>query len=235
MTMTHKLGSAALVAALSVIALGAERAPLPPAPTTLRALYGLRPPSRFSRAHTALLLIDFQDEFVHGRLPLPEADAAVSHANTLLGWARQQQLLVIHVQQVSSKADSPVFAPRAPGTRLLPLLAPRPGELLLSKSLLGAFSRTNLQQELQSRGVNTLVIAGLMTHLAVQATAADAVALGYHAVVAGDAVATRALPGAAGLPGVDAATLQRATLASIADRLADVLTTQDIARLPVAE
>jgi len=122
-----------------------------------------------------------------------------------------------------------------PSTALVPPLAPLRGELVLTKNMLGAFSRTNLQQELQSRGVDTVIIAGLMTHLAVQATAGDAVTLGYRVVVAADAVATRALPGTAGLPGVDAVTLQRATLASLADRLADVLPTANIARLPVVD
>ncbi len=45
------------------------------APTTLRSLYSVSPPSQFQRAKTALLLVDFQREFVDGRLPLPEGPA----------------------------------------------------------------------------------------------------------------------------------------------------------------
>ena len=72
-----------------------------------------------------------------------------------------------------------------------------------------------------------------MTHLAVSATASDATVLGYRVVIAADAVATRALPGAGGLAGVDAATLQRAALAMLADRVAEMMRTESIVRLPL--
>lgn len=203
------------------------------APITVRALYGLHAPSRLPAAKTALVLVDFQDEFFHGRLPLPEGPAAVRHAARLLDWARRSQLLVVHVRNVVTRPGSPLFVPGTAGVRSVPELVERPDELVLIKSLPGAFSRTELDQKLHERGIETVIIAGLMTHLAVTTTASDATVLGYQAIVAAQATATRALPGAAGLPGVDAATLQRVALASIADRIADVLDTRSIEALPV--
>jgi nicotinamidase-related amidase len=100
--------------------------------------------------------------------------------------------------------------------------------------MMGAFSRTHLDQDLRARGIDTLIIGGFMTHLAVLSTASDATVLDYHVLVAADATATRALPGAGGEKAVDSLLLQRATLAAMADRVADVLRVQELMALNVA-
>lgn len=222
-----------IVAVAFLIGVAAATAPRawavrPPPPVTLRSLYGVEPPPRWEPARTALVLVDFQQEFFSGKLALPEAPAALRHAAQLTAWARRSGLMLVHVRQVAKSATSPVFAPGSPGTRDVTALEPRAGELSVNKSMLGAFSGTDLHEQLRGRGVDTLIVAGLMTHLAVQVTATDATALGYHVIVAADAVATRALPGAAGAETVSAELVQRATLATLADRVADVLTTPQI-------
>jgi nicotinamidase-related amidase len=73
----------------------------------------------------------------------------------------------------------------------------------------------------------------MMTHLAVDTTARDGTVLGYQVLVVTDATATRSLPGPGGGV-VDHATLQRATLAALADRFADLLPTEELLSLPVA-
>jgi nicotinamidase-related amidase len=88
--------------------------------------------------------------------------------------------------------------------------------------------------ELRARGIDTLIVGGLMTHLAVLITATDAAMLDYRVIVASDATATRALPGAGGEAGVDAQTAQRAALDIMADRVADVMRARAILALPVA-
>jgi hypothetical protein len=59
--------------------------------------------------------------------------------------------------------------------------------------------------------------------------------LGYRVLVASDATATRPLPGARNDPGLDADALQRASLAIMADRVADVMSVQEITALPVSQ
>ena len=202
-------------------------------PTTLRALFGLKAPDHLERTKTALVLVDFQEEFLSGKLRLPGATRAAGHAAELLDWARRNGILVVHVRNIAARASSPVFAPDSPGSKIIGPLAPAPGELVITKSMVGAVSRTALDQQLRERQIETLVVAGFMTHLAVQATAIDATVLGYRVVVAADAVATRALPGAGGYAGVDAELLQRAVLAGMADRVADVMLVRQITRLSV--
>lgn len=199
-------------------------------PPTLRALYGIRAPAMLRRATTALVLVDFQDEFVHGRLPLPDAPLVVESAKRLLGWARESGVTVIHVLNVVRSKDSPVFAPDSAGADFIAALEPRPGEEIVTKAGGGAFTKTPLDACLRSHGIETVIVAGLMTHLAVHLSAADASVLGYRTIVVSDATATRDLP----VPGgglIDHRTLQAAALASIGDRFADVMTVAHVESL----
>lgn len=59
--------------------------------------------------------------------------------------------------------------------------------------------------------------------------------LGYRVVVVGDAGATRALPGPRGDGQVDDATLHRAALSALADRFAEIFTTDAVPALQVLE
>lgn len=218
--------------ASSVVARGVDERPAT-SPTTLRALYGIKPIDALTASKTALVLVDFQREFVDGGLPLQGAPAAIFQARSLAAWAHRQGVLVVTVQQVTRKPGARLFAAGAEMTNLVPGLQPANGDLLIEKALGGAFSKTSLNEKLHARGIDTLIVGGFMTHLAVQMTATDALVHGYRVIVAGDATATRALPGARGEAAVDAALLQRASLDSLADRAADVMLVRDVLALPV--
>jgi nicotinamidase-related amidase len=199
---------------------------------TLRRRYALPSPTTIQPGRTALLLVDLQREFFDGALPVPGAAHALAQARGLLEWARTTGVQVVFVRQQATRADAPLFAPGSAGAELAPGLSPRPEELVVTKSAAGAFSRTDLHRTLAARQVELLVVAGLMTHLAVDTTARDATVLGYQVVVVSDATATRTLPGPRGDGLVDHETLQRAALAVLADRFAEVLTTDEVLALP---
>lgn len=230
---TRDLTKLALLSSLIACATPAPDQP-PPRPRTLRELYGLAPPTSLERSKTALLLVDFQQEFFLGALPLPGAALALSHAKELLAWARREHVLVVHVQQLAKQPDSPVFRAGSAQVERAPALALAANDWLITKSAAGAFTRTDLDARLRERGIRSLVIAGLMTHLAVDSSARDATLLGYSVVVASDATATRDLPAADGAGRLHHADVQRVALASLADRFADVATTQTITSWRVA-
>ena len=222
-----------IVLALAAAAFFTRAARSGPEPTRLRDLYGLPRPSSLHPPHTALVLVDFQNEFVAGGLRLPAARAAITHAAELARWARQAGILVILVENVIDRPNAPLFAAGAKNTELVPQLTPQPGDLVLRKSMAGAFSHTDFDQQLRTRGIDTLIVGGLMTHLAVLVTVIDASVLGYKVLVAADSTATRPLPGLPGEPPIDAPALQRAALATLSDRFADVLLSGEIMRLPL--
>lgn len=78
----------------------------------------------------------------------------------------------------AASAGAPLFAPGSAGVELAPSLVPRGDELVVTKSAAGAFSKTRLHERLASLGVEQLVVAGPMPHLAVDTTARDGTVLG---------------------------------------------------------
>lgn len=202
--------------------------PSAPAPRTLREMYALPRVTHLERPHTALVLVDLQDEFVHGGLAIADAPCAIERAAVLLAWARAERLVIVHVRNVT-RPGAALFAPGGPHSAFAPEVAPRGEELVLDKPTGGAFTKTALDARLRERAVDTLVVVGIMTHLAVAMTAEDGAVLGYRVLVAADGTTTR------DLPGVDRATLQRASLAAIADRFADVMPAASIVALPVRD
>ncbi|WP_223759403.1 cysteine hydrolase family protein [Myxococcus sp. RHSTA-1-4] len=216
---------------LSLLSLLTACAKAPPV-STLRARYGLTPPTALDPRRTALVLVDFQEEFFSGGLPLPDAPSAVANAQRLLSWARASGLHVVHVHDVTAKG-SPLFAEGSPGAAVRPEVAPLPFEQVVLKKMAGGFSRTDLHERLRALGVDTLIVAGLMTHLAVDTTVRDGLVLGYRVILPSEASATRDLPGAAGGAPVPARVLHAASLAALADRFADVMPTRAVLAIPI--
>ena len=70
---------------------------------------------------------------------------------------------------------------------------PRPGEPVVDKHTPSAFAGTRLDQELASRGVSTVIIAGFMTPTCCTATAHEALGRRLRTVFSSDATAARAL------------------------------------------
>ena len=67
--------------------------------------------------------------------------------------------------------------------------APRP---VIEKNFPNSFRGTNLDQQLKDLNVKNLVVAGMMTHMCVDATVRHAADLGYKVTLLADACATRA-------------------------------------------
>ena len=71
---------------------------------TLRSMAGAQPATRIDPAHTALVLIDFQNEYFTGRLPIPDGPAALAQTRRLLHMADAHGMPVYHVQHISDGA-----------------------------------------------------------------------------------------------------------------------------------
>ena len=143
-------------------------------------------------AESALLIIDFQnDYFPGGAMTLEGADAAGQNAAKLLAAFRAKHLPVFHIQHLSVRPGATFFIPGTPGAEIHPSVAPAQNEKVIEKNYPNSFRETALETRLEAAGTRHLVIAGMMTHMCVDATVRQAFDLGYRITLAADACATR--------------------------------------------
>ncbi|WP_244439757.1 cysteine hydrolase family protein [Nitratireductor aquibiodomus] len=161
---------------------------------TIRTMTGSAPKEAIKSDKTALIIIDFQEEYFSGRMPIPNGEAALTKALDLVEWADAKKISVYHIQHVTPKG-APIFAQGGETVAFHPEIQPATHHHVLRKTSVSAFPSTDLDARLKVDGIDTLVIAGLMTHACVSGAARDAVPLGYDVIVASDACATRDITG----------------------------------------
>ncbi|CAJ0692825.1 isochorismatase family protein [Ralstonia mannitolilytica] len=196
---------------------------------TLRSILGASAPASLPAQRTALLVIDFQDEYFTGALPIPDGVQALAHANALIDVADRQGWQVVHVQHVAP-AQAPISSRHA---AIHADVRKRPGHRLVQKSSVSVFAGTGLADELKRDGMTHLVICGLMTHACVAGAARDAVPAGFEVIVVDDACATRDIVVDERIS-VSHDVLHRAALAEIADTFGTVMRTREVMALRAA-
>jgi nicotinamidase-related amidase len=160
----------------------------------------------FDPRHSALLVMDYQTGIVE---QLPDADRLLARVNVAvdivrenaghIGWVR----VAFTPSDLAAIPDSSIFAHLASSERAAALrddaastqihsaLAPLPGDIVVRKTRVGAFSTTDLDRQLRDRGVTTVVLAGLSTSGVVLSTVREAMDRDYRIAVLGDACADR--------------------------------------------
>ena len=113
----------------------------------------------------ALVVIDVQNEYVSGDLPIeyPPIETSLANIGRAIDAARAAGVPVVVVQNFAP-ADSPLFARGSVGAELHPVVASRKRDHYVEKSLPSAFTGTDLKAWLADRGIDTLTVAGFMTH-----------------------------------------------------------------------
>ena len=141
----------------------------------------------------ALLIIDIQnDYFPGGKMELEGAEAAAAKASSVLKKYRSEKIPVIHVRHLSTRPGATFFLPGTEGAEIHRAVQPQAGETVIEKNFPNSFRATALDEKLKLAGVKELVVAGMMTHMCVDASVRQAADLGYKVTLVGDACATRA-------------------------------------------
>jgi len=141
----------------------------------------------------ALLIIDIQnDYFPGGAMELEGSEAAGAKAAAAIRSFRDRQLPVIHVRHLSVRPGATFFLPGTRGAEIHASVQPAPGETVVEKNFPNSFRNTPLRDELERLKAKDLVVAGMMTHMCVDASVRHAADLGYKVTLLGDACATRA-------------------------------------------
>lgn len=195
--------------------------------------------------HTALLCIDLQyldaapgfgvfadaeksgvpfeaQEYYFNRLE----ELVLPNVRALQNAFRENQLEVIHTRIQSLTQDG---RDRGPGHKRLNLHAP-PGskeaefleqvapvgdEIIINKTASGVFSSTNIEYLLRNMGITGLFVTGVYSNECVSTAIRDACDLGFHVTLITDGTATVTPE------------LQNATITTMKDRYARVLTTSE--------
>jgi len=177
---------------------------------------------------SALILIDIQkDYFPGGKMQLEGSPEASMRAAALLARFRDRSLPLIHIQHVSDRPGASFFLPDTEGVKIHANVAPLAGEAVVQKHFPNSFRGTTLLERLREFKAEHLVIAGMMTHMCVDATTRAAFDLGFSCSLAQDACATRAL--ALGKVEVAAAQVHAAFLAALNGLYAKVQSAAEIA------
>ena len=144
-------------------------------------------------AEQALVIIDIQnDYFPGGKMELEGADAAAGKAAHAIEHFRNKGLPIVHVRHLSVRPGSTFFVPGTAGAEIHERVRPKANERVVEKNFPNSFRNTDLDQVLKAAGAKDLVIAGMMTHMCVDASVRQAADLGYKVTLLGDACATRA-------------------------------------------
>ena len=143
---------------------------------------------------TVLLIIDIQnDYFPGGKHPLVNPLSAAQNAYMILQCFREHSGHHVHIQHISREPDAAFFISGDQGTDIHDSVAHFEGEPLVYKHEPNAFLNTDLLELLKGWEIERVIIAGMMTHMCVDATARAASDLGFQVIVAEDACATRDL------------------------------------------
>ncbi|GKX52520.1 cysteine hydrolase family protein [Budvicia aquatica] len=113
----------------------------------------------------ALIVIDVQNEYFTGSLPIeyPPTERSLSNILLAMDTASASGIPVVIVQN-SAPEESPIFAKGSDGWALHPLVASRSCQHYVEKMLPSAFSATDLMEWLTERQIDTLTVVGYMTH-----------------------------------------------------------------------
>jgi nicotinamidase-related amidase len=152
---------------------------------------------------TALLVMDYQAGIL-GRLP--GAEDLLARAADAIAILRGQGGHVGYVRVAFEDADydavpahsrfalllataGPAMHSDSPATAVHDTVAPEPGDIIVRKTRVGAFSTTDLDQQLRDRGIINLILAGISTSGVVLSTVRDAADRDYQVLVLADASA----------------------------------------------
>jgi nicotinamidase-related amidase len=153
--------------------------------------------------HTALLMMDYQVGILER---LDDSDALLQRAQEALATARRHGAHVGYVRVAFADADyegapptsrmaarvagsGQAFHADSPSTAIHEQIAPEADDIVVRKIRVGAFSTTDLDQQLRERGVDTLILAGISTSGVVLSTVRDAHDRDYRVLVLADASA----------------------------------------------
>ncbi len=156
-------------------------------------------------AKTAVLIMDYENDIL-GMIPHDALTSLVERASVVLKEARKARLTIIYVvvrfrrgypevnlqnKLLSSLKESGRLLEGTAGAEVDSRVSPQPGDIVVTKRRVGAFSTTDLETILRSNNINKLVLFGISTSGVVLSTVRWAADMDYSLAVVSDLCADR--------------------------------------------
>ena len=113
----------------------------------------------------ALIVIDVQNDYIGGELPIefPDVQNSLRNIGSLIDAARAASIPVVVVQNILP-SSAPFMAEGTSGVELHEIVGSRPYDHYIAKKLPSAFAGTDLEGWLREHAIDTVTVIGYMTH-----------------------------------------------------------------------
>lgn len=186
---------------------------------------------------TALINVDMQRCFIEDSpIAAPQGKAVLERINRLADACREAGILVVHTAHVYRQDGSNwgvaaelnpvvrtgIVTQGAPTAALHPELVVGPQDIRLEKCRYGAFQSTDLELILRSRGIDSVIVSGLVTNVCCDTTAREAMQRDFRVFFLSDGTGT--VP----FDDIPAETMQKVALATMARIVGQVISVADM-------
>lgn len=173
----------------------------------------------------ALLVIDVQNEYFTGKLPVTYPEGCLENILKAMDRAHASRVPIAVIQHTNTAPDAATFRKGTAGWEFHDEIKRRHSDIIIAKTLPGSFTGTDLDDWLKEQGVSAVTIAGYMTQMCCDTTARQAFHRGYNINFLSDATGTLSVTNTAG--SISAADLHRAILVTQQMRFSRVMKTEE--------
>jgi nicotinamidase-related amidase len=146
----------------------------------------------------ALLVIDVQQEYFDGALPITHPAGHLESILRVMDLAADHRVPTVVIRHHQADPESPIFRKDSEMWQLHAEVQSRPHDALIDKQFPGSFTGTELQSWLKQNNIDTIGIAGYMTQMCCDTTARQAFHRGYKVEFLRDATGTLTVENEAG-------------------------------------
>lgn len=176
--------------------------------------------------HRALLVIDVQNDYIGGNLPIeyPPVEQSLANIGHAMDAAKKNSIPVVVVQNILPE-NMPIMAKGTFGAELHHSIIERGWDHHILKDLPSAFTNTGLKEWLRSHDITTITVVGYMTHNCDFSTVVHGLHSGFTVELLSDA--TGSVPYANRAGSATAEEIHRVMTVVIHSRFAAVMTTDE--------
>ena len=178
-------------------------------------------------ARRALIVIDVQNDYDRGgnlEIEYPPFAETLPNVARAMDEAAANNVKVMVIKMLGAPTGK-VFRPGTPGADLHPEIARRARDHYIEKTLPSAFTGTDLEYWLRSRGIETVTVAGYMSHNCDMSTVVHALHMGFAVEFLSDAAGSLSYSNRAGE--ATAEEIHRVMSVVFQSRFAAVMTTAE--------